>query len=121
MNAQVGSSDMLRARILLLPTWIGAGLGFVAYLFLGAVPGLLYGGYMGLVMAGTLLGMPVEPTLAAKIITGSGMLLGLVASLFFFVVVGAFVGAVVGWPFLPLLRRVSARQARPAVKASSSP
>ena len=35
-----------------LPTWIGAGVGFIAFVLVGAIPGLLYGGYMGLIMAG---------------------------------------------------------------------
>ena len=104
-------------KAVLYPTYGGAALGFVAYLILGVVPGLLYGGYMGLVMASVVLGAPVEPTLLAKVITGGGMLLGLVASLFFFLVVGALVGTVLGMPFIPLLKRVT----RSSQQAASSP
>ncbi len=79
-----------------LPSYIGAGAGFVAFIALGAMPGLLYGGYMGLMMAGALFGTPVEPNAVARLITGGGMLLGLLASLFLFLVVGAVVGTSCG-------------------------
>ncbi len=96
-----------RKHYLFLPTYIGAGLGFIAYLVIGAVPGLLYGGYMGLAMSGVLFGAPVESTLAAKAVTFGGMLLGLAASFCFFLVMGALGGTAVGLPFAGALRRLA--------------
>ncbi|MFZ4579851.1 MAG: hypothetical protein ACOYOB_15790 [Myxococcota bacterium] len=88
----------------LLPTYVGAAVSFIVYLVIGAVPGTLYGGYMGLIMTGALFGTPVEPTMMAKVITTGGMALGLFASLFLFLVAGAFIGTLLGWPFAPMLR-----------------
>jgi len=84
--------DAKRGR---MGTIFGASIGFVAFLVFGAVPGLLYGGYMGLIMAGAIFGTPVEPTLITRIITGGGMVLGLLASISLFLVVGAVMGAAV--------------------------
>jgi hypothetical protein len=96
-------------------TYIGAGIGFAAFLVLGAVPGMLYGGYAGLAMAGNLLGTPVEPTLLAKAIAVGGIIFGSLASLFLFLVVGAFCGTVTSFVFHPLL----ALQARSAFAAET--
>ena len=84
-----------RNHIQLLPTYIGTAVSFLTYLVLGAVPGILYGGYMGLVMSTALFGNAAEPSILARIVTGGGMALGLFASLFFFLVIGAFVGAAI--------------------------
>lgn len=92
---------------ILLPTYIGAALGLVSFLWLGAVPGALYGGYMGLIMAGSLFGTPVEPTMVARIITGGGMVLGLVATLFLFLVVGAVLGTLAGVAVRPIARALA--------------
>ncbi len=102
-----------RNHIQLLPTYIGTGASFLAYLFAGAVPGILYGGYMGLIMSTALFGNAAEPTLLARIVTGGGMALGLFASLFFFLVIGAFLGTVLGLPFAPILRRMAEAEPMP--------
>ncbi len=96
-----------RNHIQLLPTYVGTGISFLAYLLLGAVPGILYGGYMGLMMSSALFGTAGQPTLLDRVVTGGGMALGLLASLFFFLVVGAFTGTVLGLPFAPILRRLA--------------
>jgi hypothetical protein len=98
----------------LLPTWIGAAAGLALFAVFGAPSGLLYGGYAGLVMASVLTGTPVEPTLLVKLITLGGMGLGVFASFFFFVVLGAFLGTLAGMPFAPLLRRWSETAAEKA-------
>ena len=54
----------------------GAGIGFVAFLFLGALRGLVYGGFWGLVLAGFFSGTPVEFTLVNRAIVAFGMILG---------------------------------------------
>ena len=91
----------------LLPTYIGSAAALLTYLFFGAVPGAVYGGYAGLIMTGTLFGTPVEPTLVARVITGGGVVLGLVTSLFLFLVLGAIAGTVLGLVFRPLVRVVA--------------
>ena len=78
----------------LLPTYVGAAVSFLACIAIGAVPGTLFG---------TL----AEPTVLARVITGSGMVLGLGASLFFFLVAGAFLGTLAGLPFAGVLRRMA--------------
>jgi len=100
-----------RNHITLLPTYIGAAVSFLAYVAVGAVPGILYGGYMGLAMSSALFGNLAEPTVLGRVITGGGMVLGLCASLFFFLVAGAFLGTLAGLPFAPALRRMA--QAEP--------
>jgi len=92
-------------NLILLPTYLGAFLGFLSFIFLGAAPGMLYGGSMGLVMAAAILGTPVPSTAFAAFIVGGGMALGLVAALFFFTVMGSLIGTIVGWPFIPFLDR----------------
>ena len=91
----------------LLPTYVGAAESFLACIAIGAVPGTLFGGYMGLALPSTLFGTLAEPTVLARVITGSGMVLGLGASLFFFLVAGAFLGTLAGLPFAGALRRMA--------------
>ena len=86
-----------------LPTKIGAGIGFIAFLVFGAIPGLFYGGAMGLVMNAALFGVPVEPVVLTRVITGGGMVLGLGAALSLFLVVGAVVGTATGLAFKSIL------------------
>lgn len=78
-----------------ISTYTGAVVGFISFIVFGAVPGLLYGGYMGLIMSGVIQGT-TEPTWATRIITGGGMLLGVVASFSLFMVVGASLGLIFG-------------------------
>ena len=99
-----------RNHVQLLPTYFGTAVSFIAYLLVGAVPGILYGGYMGLMMSSALFGNPATPSLVGRLVTGGGMALGLFASLFFFLVIGAFLGTVLGLPFAPMLRRLAEAQ-----------
>lgn len=109
-----------RNHIALLPTYIGAGLGMLAFLLIGAVPGVLYGGYMGLVMTEALFGHVDEVSMLARAVTGGGMVLGVLSSLFLFLVAGAFGGTLVGLPFARLLRSASAPAAVPSEVAVQS-
>lgn len=84
----------------MLGSYIGAAVGFVAFLVLGAIPGILFGGYAGLALSGVLFGVPVESTIVAQIITFGGMALGLLASFSLFVVLGALAGTAISIPFL---------------------
>ena len=106
-----------RNHIALLPTYTGAAVALLAYVAVGAVPGILYGGYMGLTMTAALFGGVAEPSVVGRVITGGGMVLGLLASLFFFLVAGAFTGTLCGLPFAPALRRMAQADAQPAQAA----
>ncbi|MBI5609993.1 MAG: hypothetical protein HY902_14055 [Deltaproteobacteria bacterium] len=105
-----------RNHIALLPTYIGAATAFIAFLFVGAVPGVLYGGFMGMSMAKVLFGVAGDGTWLSRAVVGGGMGLGLAATLFFFVVAGAVAGTLAGLPFAPVLRRM----AEPATKTSEA-
>ncbi len=107
-----------RNHIALLPTYIGAGLSFIAFLVIGAVPGVLYGGYMGMTMANVLFGAAGDGSWLSRAVVGGGMGLGLVATAFFFVVAGAVTGTLVGLPFAPVLRRIA--QSQPAAEAQEA-
>lgn len=79
-----------------LSTKIGAGVGFVVFLVVGAIPSLLYGAYMGLMVAGSILGPQTAESILWRVITGGGMLLGFGATLSLFLVIGAVVGTGIG-------------------------
>ncbi len=108
-----------RSHLPLIPSYIGAGLGFLAFLVLGAIPGTLYGGYIGLAMSSMLLGSAADPSWPARIITGGGMVLGLLAALFLFLVAGAVVGTLMGMPFAKVLRRAAEREVQPQAADAS--
>ncbi len=95
-----------RSNPVYYPTYAGAAASFIAFLFVGVVPGLLYGSYMGLTMSGILLGHSTDPNIVAKIIIVGGMVLGLLATMFFFVIIGAFFGTLVGFPFHSILKKM---------------
>ena len=77
-------------------TKIGAAIGFVAFVVVGAIPSLLYGAYMGLMVAGAILGPQTADSILWRVITGGGMLLGFGATMSLFLVVGAVVGTGIG-------------------------
>ncbi|MBI5495487.1 MAG: hypothetical protein HY904_10725 [Deltaproteobacteria bacterium] len=79
--------------------YVGAALGFLGFLAVGALPSSLFGAYIGMFFANVLLGLSVETSIAAKVITGGGMLLGFTAAMALFVVAGAVLGGVTAWLF----------------------
>ncbi len=107
INTNENSSS--RNHIVLAPTYLGAAVSFIAFLLVGAVPGVLYGGYMGMTMAKVLFGAAGDGSFISRAVVGGGMGLGLAATLFFFLVGGAVAGTLVGLPFAPVLRRMSER------------
>lgn len=88
-----------------IPTLVGAGIGLALFLAIALLPAMLYGGYAGLLLAGGILGTPVQATLLARALIVFGMVLGVVAVGSLFAVVGAAAGAAVG-----ALTRISARK-----------
>ncbi len=79
-----------------IPSLVGAGIGLALFLAIALLPALLYGGYAGLLLAGGIVGTPVEPTLLVRALVVFGMVLGVTAVGSLFAVMGAAAGAAVG-------------------------
>ncbi len=77
----------------------GVAVALVIFLTVALLPSLVYGGYAGLLLAGGILGTPVEPTVLARALVAFGMILGVVAVASIFAVGGAALGAAVGAVF----------------------
>jgi hypothetical protein len=77
------------------PTLIGAGIGLAAFLAVGLLPALLYGGYAGVLLAGGIFGTPVQPTLLVRALIVFGMVMGVTGVGSLFAVAGAAAGAAV--------------------------
>ena len=75
---------------------VGAGIGLVAFLALALLPSILYGGYAGLLLAGGIVGTPVQPTMLVRGLIVFGMVLGVTGIASLFAVLGAVAGAAVG-------------------------
>jgi hypothetical protein len=75
---------------------VGAGVGLVAFLAVALLPAILYGGYAGLLLAGGIVGTPVQPTFLVKGLIVFGMVLGVTGIASLFAVLGAVAGAAVG-------------------------
>jgi hypothetical protein len=89
---------------------VGAGCGLVAFLALGLLPAVLYGGYAGVLLAGGIFGTPIAPTLAVKALIVFGMVLGVTGIASLFAVGGAVVGSVLGVVTDKLDRKVPVKQ-----------
>lgn len=79
-----------------VPTLIGSGIGLATFLAVGLLPAMMYGGYAGVLLAGGILGTPVQATLLARGLIVFGMMMGVVGVGSLFAVVGAAAGAAVG-------------------------
>jgi hypothetical protein len=75
---------------------IGATAGLIFFIIYGAPNALIYGGYGAILLAGKIMGAPVEPAAVARIVIGVGMLMGLLSTALLFVVLGSLFGAGVG-------------------------
>jgi hypothetical protein len=93
-----------------MDTLIGAGFGLALFLGIALLPAMLYGGYAGLLLAGGMLGTPVEATLLSRALVAFGMVLGVLAVGSLFTVAGAVAGAVVGALSLPVGRKAALRE-----------
>ncbi len=94
-------------RSQLVPTYAGSAAGLMLWAIFGALPGLLYGGYMGLAMGQAILGHNEAPSLMLRLVTGGGMVLGGLASLFLFLVFGALCGTLLGMAFGGMAQRAT--------------
>jgi hypothetical protein len=76
-------------------TLVGAGVGLAAFLALGLLPALLYGGYAGVMLAAGLAGAPVQATFLVRALVVMGMALGVLAVGALFTLAGAAAGAAI--------------------------
>jgi hypothetical protein len=79
-----------------VPALVGAGIGLAAFLALGLLPALLYGGYAGVLLATGIFGTPLTATFLQRALVVFGMILGVTAVGSLFAVAGAAIGAAVG-------------------------
>ncbi len=75
---------------------VGAGIGLALFLAIALLPAILYGGYAGLLLAGGIVGTPVQPTFLVKGLIIFGMVLGVTGIASLFAVLGAVAGVAVG-------------------------
>jgi hypothetical protein len=88
------------------PTLIGAGIGLAAFLAIALLPSLLYGGYAGVLLAGGIVGTPVQATFLVRALIVFGMVLGVTAVGSLFAVAGAAIGAAVSALAVPTAKPV---------------
>ncbi len=77
-------------------TYLGAGVGLVLFAIFGLLPGSFIGGVVGLSIAGTVLGMPVEAGIIARVIVAGSMVLGVMVSGLIVVTATSTVGWLIG-------------------------
>ncbi len=75
---------------------VGAGIGLAAFLAIALLPAILYGGYAGLLLAGGIVGTPVQATFLVRALIVFGMVLGVTGVASLFAVLGAMAGVAVG-------------------------
>jgi hypothetical protein len=92
---------------------VGAGIGLVLFLAVALLPAVLYGGYAGLLLAGGIVGTPVQATFLVRALIVFGMVLGVTGIASLFAVLGAVAGAAVG----ALTGAVAPKKAAAASKA----
>ena len=78
------------------PSIIGAAAGLALFLAVALLPSILYGGYAGLLLAGGIVGTPVQATFVVRALIVFGMVLGVTGIASLFAVMGAVAGAAVG-------------------------
>jgi hypothetical protein len=75
---------------------IGAVLGFVIFLAVGALPVLAFSANMGHMLAAVVLGSPVDPGILYDLFVGFSIVVGIIAIASLFVTVGSVLGIFVG-------------------------
>lgn len=60
--------------------YIGAGAGLMLFAVAGLLPGSVIGGMIGINIAGSLFGLPLEATMFARLIVAASMILGVCLS-----------------------------------------
>jgi len=88
-------------------TFGGGVLGLLAYLAIGLLPSLVYGGYAGVSLSVALFGAPLDGSLISRSIVGFGMLVGVLSTAGLFVVLGAVLGVGLHTVLAPAAKKVA--------------
>ena len=86
-----------RKNTMKVGTKIGAGIGILAFLVFGIVPGFYFGSYGTLMLLSHLAGGPVEPTTIVRMVTVAGIVLGLFCIGAVSIVLGSVFGTAMGY------------------------
>ena len=76
--------------------YIGAGAGLMMFAIMGLLPGSVIGGMIGINLAGSIFGLPLETTIVSRLIVAASMILGVIMSGVVFVVGGSSLGWLAG-------------------------
>ncbi|HCC68917.1 MAG TPA: hypothetical protein DEP99_03420 [Nitrospiraceae bacterium] len=94
--------------------YIGAGAGLVMFALFGLLPGSFLGGIVGLNIAGKLFGLPLDPSLIARLTVVISMLMGVMIAGVVFVAGFSILGWLIGY----VIDRLTERRAMGAYKAA---
>ncbi len=90
--------------------YVGTGMGLLLFALVGLFPGSMIGGVIGLKIAGSLLGSPVQAALLPRLIVAASMIIGVVVAAITFVL-GT---GIVGWAAGSAVDAIRARHEVPA-------
>lgn len=76
--------------------YTGAGAGLVLFALIGLLPGSFIGGVVGINIAGSIFGLPLEAAVLPRIIVGASMVFGVMLAGVVFVVGSALIGWLIG-------------------------
>ena len=86
-----------RRNTMKVGTKIGAGIGVLAFLVFGIVPGFYFGSYGTLILLSHLAGGSVEPTTIVRMLTVVGIMLGIFCVGAVSIVLGSVFGTAMGY------------------------
>lgn len=86
-----------RRNTMKVGTKIGAGIGVLAFLVFGIVPGFYFGSYGTLILLSHLAGGAVEPTTIVRMLTVVGIMLGIFCVGAVNIVLGSVFGTAMGY------------------------
>lgn len=75
---------------------VGTIVGGIGFVYIGLLYGVVYGGYLGLIVARALFGTPIPPSIWARGLTVLGITLGVITSAALFIGIGAALGRALG-------------------------
>lgn len=76
--------------------YIGVGAGLMLFAIMGLLPGSVIGGMIGINIAGSFFGLPLEATILSRLIVAGSMILGVCLSGVVFVVGASSLGWLIG-------------------------
>ena len=79
--------------------YIGTGIGLILFVLVGLLSGSLIGGVVGLKLAGSIFGMPLEGALLARVIVIMSMLAGVFTSAVVFIGGTSVLGWAIGYVY----------------------